>query len=266
MNKKELLEKIISKKEYSQLPERDVEIAFSKFDNGEYIDEEKVKLTRKLLREVFSSFTSEKLLSLRNKSEEWVLKKHISTRERFPYYNKIYQRIFKHIPGKVSVIDLGAGVNGFSYRFFESVDYIAIEAVGQLVDLMNEYFNRNGIDGKAFHESLFDLDKIEEIIKKSKRPRVVFMFKVLDSLEMLERNYSKKLISGLSKLVDVFVVSFATRSIGRGTKFKVSRKWAIPFSSSFSLIPPALTAKTTLTTGKSLFSKITVIPLFKTLR
>ena len=60
--KKQLIQKIIQKKEYSQLPVKDVELAFEKFDKDKYSDEEKVKFTRKLLREIFSSFTSQKLV------------------------------------------------------------------------------------------------------------------------------------------------------------------------------------------------------------
>ena len=60
MNKIELIKKIIMKKEFSQLPEKDVVLAFEKFNMEKYSDEEKVKLTRNLLRKVFSSFTSRK--------------------------------------------------------------------------------------------------------------------------------------------------------------------------------------------------------------
>jgi len=73
---KEILEKITVRKEYSQIPKKDVEIAFSKFDKDKYSDEEKVKLTRKLLREIFSSFVSPKLLLLKDKKSGWILHKH----------------------------------------------------------------------------------------------------------------------------------------------------------------------------------------------
>ena len=38
------------------------------------------------------------------------------------------------------IFDLGAGINGFSYNYFpKGVYYVGIEAMGQLVDLMNYY-------------------------------------------------------------------------------------------------------------------------------
>ncbi len=277
MNKQELIKKIIQKKEFSQLPRKDVELAFAKFDKGNYCDEEKIKFTRNLLRNVFSSFTSLKLLNVKNKSPSWVLNKHFSTRERFPHYEEIYKRIFKNentqgrtprrcenlyeapntlkgtrniqenifTKGKsLSVIDLGAGVNGFSYGFFKKlgfdVCYTAIESMGQLVKLMNCYFLENKLNANAIHKSLFEVEKVKEIIKKQKKPVIVFLFKTVDSLEMLEKNYSKKLISEIVPFVDTlsghenlsrgkFVVSFATKSMGKRKNFRANRKWLVDF-------------------------------------
>ncbi|MDD5589037.1 MAG: hypothetical protein PHP92_03180, partial [Candidatus Nanoarchaeia archaeon] len=217
------------KREFSQLPEKDIEIAFSHYENRQTSEDEKVKLTKELLRKVFSAFISQKLLSLKNKEPEWILRKHISTRERLPYYEKIYQRIFTD-DKKASVIDLGAGINGFSYKFFnEKINYTAIESVGQLVELMNFYFKQNKLGGKAIHLSLFEKEKVKEIIREQKKPRIVFLFKVIDALESLKPNYSKELISEIVPISDKVVVSFATRSLGSREKFKAKRNWIVDF-------------------------------------
>lgn len=249
MSKAELIRKITKKKEYSGLPEKDVKLVFEKFDNENNSDEEKIKFTRNALRKIFSSFTSRKILILkakkskifssstentkRNKDEEWVLKKHLSSKERFPHYLEVYKRILKNTSKNLSVIDLGAGVNGFSYNYFKksgfNVSYIAVEAIKQLNDLMNHYFKDKKINGKSFHLSLLELDKIKKIINKTQKPRVVFLFKTIDSLEILKRNYSKKLISEVAPLTDLFVISFATKSMVRKIKFKVNRNWIIDF-------------------------------------
>ena len=65
MNKQELIKKITEKKEFSNLPEIDVKLAFEKFENDKYLDEEKIKFTRDLLRKVFSAFMSQKILSIK---------------------------------------------------------------------------------------------------------------------------------------------------------------------------------------------------------
>jgi hypothetical protein len=232
MMKKETLEKIKEKREFSHLREKDIEIAYSHFEKRQASEEEKIKLTKEMLRKLFSAFVSKKLLSLKNKEPEWILRKHISTNERLPYYKEIYSKLLKGY-SKLSIIDLGAGINGFSYNFFErvgiNVNYTAIESVGQLVELMNFYFKQNKFSGKAFHLSLFEKEKVLEIIKKEKNPKIIFMFKVIDALEVMERDYSKKLISDLVNFSKKVIISFSTKSLGNKTAFKAKRNWIIDF-------------------------------------
>ena len=229
---KDVYEKIVQKKEFSNLPKKDVEKIYSLFEKRQTSEIEKIRLTRDLLRKVFSGFTSKKLLSLKDKDSEWILKKHLSTRERFNYYKEIYSRILKDSKEKISIIDLGAGINGVSYSYFQKlgkeVDYLSVEAIGQLVDLMNYYFKREKISGKAYHLSLFDLEGIKKILQKKKDP-IVFLFKALDSLEMVERDYSKKLLKEIVPLSERVIVSFATRSFIKRTRFKAKRSWLINF-------------------------------------
>jgi hypothetical protein len=236
MNQSELIKKIIQKKEFSQLSQKDVEMAFKKFDKNIYADEEKIKKTRDLLRKVFSGFSSKKILSLKileKKSIEEILKKHLSTGERIGYYEKLYKKILKKLPKKLKIIDLGAGINGFSYNYFKKagyeVNYIAIESMGQFTSLMNSYFKKEKINGKAYSVSLFELDKLKKLIKKQKKPRIVFLFKTVDSLEMLKKDYSKKLISEISNLTDRMIISFSTESMIKRKKFRVNRKWIFDF-------------------------------------
>jgi hypothetical protein len=233
MKKEEILKEIMKKKEFSRLPKKDVELAFAKFERRQDSDEEKVRLTRELLHKVYSSFTSLKLLSPKNKTAEWVLRKHLSTRERLPYYDEIYSRILNNFGRRVSIIDLGAGVNGFSYNYLKEqtkkVDYFAIEGVGQLVDLTNDYFAREKIKAKAINMSLFDIDEIKEIISQTDKPRIVFLFKTVDSLEVLEKDYSLKLINEIAPFVDLIVVSFAVESMIKRQRFHANRKWITDF-------------------------------------
>ncbi len=239
MNKQQLIEKVKERKEFSQLPEEDINKIFEKFNNEKYSDEEKVKKTRDLLRKVFSGTLSQKILSskiLNKKNPDEILKKHLSTRERFGFYEEVYSRILKGFENKkISVIDLGCGINGLSYNKFPKefdINYVGIEAVGQLVELMNEYFKSQDIfkKAKAFHKSLFDLENIENIVSSSEKPRIVFLFKVLDSLEMVEWDYSKKLLNEFKKLdIERFVISFATESYIKRTRFKVNRNWILDF-------------------------------------
>ncbi len=227
-----ILAEIKKKREFSQLSEKDIELAYSQFEKRQATEEEKIKLTKELLRKLFSAFISKKLLSLKDKESEWVLRKHISTRERLNFYKEVYQRIFREYK-RASVIDLGAGINGFSYKFFKEeeleINYTAIESVGQLVELMNFYFKKNKLNAEGVHLSLFELEKVKKIIKEKKKPKIIFLFKVIDALESLKRDYSKELISEIVKISDKIVVSFATKSLGSREKFKANRNWISEF-------------------------------------
>jgi hypothetical protein len=233
MNDLELAEKVMEKKEFSKIPLNDVLKILNSFDNNFVSDEEKIKKTRDLLRRIYSGFGGKKLLVWKDKTWEEILKKHLSTRERFEYYGEIYGRLLKGFE-KCSVIDLGSGVNGFSYNFFEkigkTVNYLGVEAVGQLSDLTQEYFEKNKLNAKSVHLSLFDSEEVFKLIKKTKIPRVIFLFKVVDSLEKVERNYTLKFILDLKKLgIKRFVISFATESWFKRKKFFVQRNWLINF-------------------------------------
>lgn len=227
---KEIYKKIVLKKEFSKLPKKDVEMSWKVFEKRQDSDEEKIRLTRDLLRKVFSVFTSNKLLSLKNKDPEWVLKKHISTKERLPYYEELYGRLLEDFKESITIFDLGGGVNGFSYGFFKKkLNYVNIESMGQLVNLQNYYFKTRGLQGRAVHESLFNLEKIKKYLSQERGKKLVFLFKVLDSLEMVEKNYSKKFLRQITPLVDRVVISFATRSLVKRTKFKATRNWLYYF-------------------------------------
>ena len=243
--KQDLIKEIKKKKEYSSIPDSEVEKILDIFDKEKYAEKEKFKLTREMLMKLFSGTMSKKLLSpkiLEKKSGDEVLKKHLSTRERFENYEEIYSMIFNSLDlnrdKEVSVIDLGAGINGLSYNKFPEdydVNYVGIEIVGRLVDLMNEYFKKQGLleegkegKAKAIQESLFNLRAVEKIIKNTEKPRVIFLFKILDSLEFRERDYTKKLLLELKNMeggIQGFVLSFSTESFIKKEKFKAKRKW-----------------------------------------
>ncbi len=228
MEKDKIIQEIMKKREFSQLPVKDVERAYSAFERRQVSEEEKIRLTREVLHKVYGAFISKKLLSLKDKDSDWVLRKHLSTRERLPYYKELYRRVLENFKG--AIFDLGAGINGFSYKYLDKkIKYVAVEAVGQLVDLMNYYFKKEKLNAFAIHESLFELEKIKKTISMQKGEKIVFLFKVLDALEEFERDYSKKLLKEIVPLVDKVVVSFATRSMVAKKKFKVNRNWILDF-------------------------------------
>jgi len=211
------IEEIKKKKEFSKLPDSIVERA-ADLAKGD------VKEARALLRKYFGVFLTNRVL----KGKGDLLKIHMSSKKRD--YVDFYNKIFEDTGDVASVIDLGAGVNGFSYRYLpRGVSYVAVEAAGQLVDQMNKYFVDKGFDARAVCLDLFDVDGVLDILKDMKSPRVVFMFQVVDALENLERNFSKKFILRISEECEKIILSLPTESIGGRKKFAARRNWIVDF-------------------------------------
>ena len=66
-------------------------------------------------------------------------------------------------------------------------------------------------------------------MREAKKDRIVFLFQVVDALENLERDFSKKFISEISKECEKIVLSLPVESLGGRKKFAVRRKWLMDF-------------------------------------
>jgi hypothetical protein len=94
---------------------------------------------------------------------------------------------------------------------------------------MNKYFEENMFLARAENMDLFEIEKVSEIMKKQEKDRCVFLFQVVDALENLEKDFSKKFILEISKECEMMVISLPTESLGGRKKFNVNRKWIIDF-------------------------------------
>src|SRR3989344_4394721 len=222
---KEIINEIKKKKEFSKLPDSIVERA-AKLSGGD------VKEARALLRKYFGVFLTNKVLKGKFFPED-ILKSHISSKNRD--YKIFYEEIFEEINDVGSIIDLGCGVNGFSYNLLKDItgeiEYFGIEASRQLVDNMNYYFKKSGVGicCKAINLDIFEIDKVINILKKAKKPRIVFMFQLIDALENFEKDFSKKFLLGISKECEMIVLTLPLFSLGGRKRFVVQRKWLTDF-------------------------------------
>lgn len=218
-----IIEEVKKKKEFSALPDSIVSRAVN-------ASKQDVKESRALLRKYFGVFLTNKVLKGKLSPEE-MLEAHISSKKRD--YETFYKEIFEGITGINSVVDLGCGANGFSYKVLKeelgSINYVGIEAAGQLVDHMNKYFEEKLYLAHAIVGDLFDINFVVDILEKQEKDRAVFLFQVVDALENLEKNFSKKFILEISKECELIVISLPTESLGGRKKFAVQRKWIIDF-------------------------------------
>jgi len=223
MDREKILE-VKKKKEYSALPDSIVEKALE-------ICKGEIKETRAYLRKYFGVFMTNKVTK---GEDEKVLESHISSKKR--NYGLIYEKL---LAGKnfKSVVDMGSGVNGFSYpiilEHLGEVRYFGLEATKRLVDNSNKYFTLEGFkNARSFWVDLFETEKVLSIIREAEKPLIIFIFQVIDALESMERNYSKKLLADLKKEMghdDRIVVSSSLRSISGRQKFNIKRSWLAEF-------------------------------------
>jgi RNase P protein component len=205
------IEEVKKKREFSGLPDSIIQRALD-------LCEGDIKETRNFLRKYFGVFLTNRIL--RGKGD--LLEFHKSSKGRD--YRMVYGEIFEEFD-EGCVIDLGCGVNGFSYGYLPSgFKYVGVEAAGQEVDLMNDYFLEEKFDARALRGDLFDVDFVLAILKKAVKPRVVFLFQVIDALEAMSRNFSKDFILKISKECERIVVSFSKFSLS-GKKVAVKRNW-----------------------------------------
>lgn len=224
----DLLLEVKKKSEFKEIPDSIIERVFNLKEIKRLADEDKVKQTRAILRKYYTVFITNRLLKDKLSPEE-VLKKHLSSKDRD--YGELYPKLFN---GSEKVIfDLGAGLNGFSFPFIQKISdakYVAIEAKKVFVEKMNRFFQKNNFDAMAIQEDLFSIKNVLEIIDiEPGKKKIAFLFKVVDALEFLERDASKKLILAVSEKVDRMVVSYSLESISGKVNFQKSREWLLWF-------------------------------------
>ena len=178
-----------------------------------------VKSVRAVLRKKYGVFKKE------YKNDDDFLKKHLSTRERLPFYQEVYQKIWGITGKPKSILDLGCGYNPFSFKFMKlkKVKYFAVELTKEDCKDIQQFFDKTKeINGKAMQ---MDLEN-KENFKKLPKADITFMFKLLDTIDRKKGHaLSKELIDNIkSKWI---VISFATKTIGQRTmKRKTYRgKW-----------------------------------------
>ncbi|MEM4181853.1 MAG: hypothetical protein QXX68_01730 [Candidatus Pacearchaeota archaeon] len=216
-----LITEVKKKKEFSQLPNSLIERALG-------LTKSNVKEARALLRKYFGVFLTNKVLKL---EDEKILKSHVSSKNR--NYKEFYEKILEKQKNLREVLDVGCGVNGFSYGFlkenFGDIIYTGLEAIGQIVDKSNKFFREKNFEkAKVFHLDIFDLNSIENFLKESESPKAIFLFQILDALEAFEKDFSKKLLLLIKKYLkkeDLVVITMPTKSLSGKKKFETKREW-----------------------------------------
>jgi len=146
---------------FLKVPQKLVKDLRGNFHQRSAVYKKVLKEVRNHLRRVYSLFRVEQELKHREKfvkelsaahhlSEKEhlslitkILSSHSSTKERLPFYQQLYQKIFAITGKPSSIIDLGCGVNPFSISFMglQRLNYYAYDLSEDEITLLQAYFS-----------------------------------------------------------------------------------------------------------------------------
>ena len=138
-----------------------------------------------------------------------IMHTHASTRERSGILDELYGEIFRDMPQPKTICDLACGLNPFSIPWMPlqpGFRYEAFDLFSDMSDLLNCFFEKRGIDGKASQANLlygmpggpYDL---------------AFLFKVIPCLEQIDKFGGRHILNQLSYSARFAVVSFPGASL-----------------------------------------------------
>jgi 16S rRNA (guanine(1405)-N(7))-methyltransferase len=189
-----------------------------------------LKKIRSGLREVYGAFILEDYKKRTDLLEELkrdpsreahdkILALHQSTKERLPYYDYVYRKIFETTGIPRKIVDLACGLNPISYPYMECrAEYLACDISDDDMKFIEEYFHIRDIGGAAMR---IDLTK-DDVTGLTAGFDVCFLFKALDTLEATKRNISRNIMKNISS--SYIAVSFATKSIGGKKSIRNERR------------------------------------------
>ena len=154
-----------------------------------------------------------------------VLKTHLSTKERLPYYSELYSDIFKITKKPKSILDLGCGLNPFSIPWMglKNIKYIATDISKEDLNFINKFFKIIKIDGKVKELDLVKIKK-ENVLKQFPKVNICFLFKVFESIELTKGHKLSELII-INVKANFVIVSFPTKTLLNKPMKMTKRPW-----------------------------------------
>ena len=218
---------------FLKVPQKLVKDLRGNFHQRSAVYKKVLKEVRNHLRRVYSLFRVEQELKHREKfvkelsaahhlSEKEhlslitkILSSHSSTKERLPFYQQLYQKIFAITGKPSSIIDLGCGVNPFSISFMglQRLNYYAYDLSEDEISLLNTYFSLLSKENASFKGSAAVLDILHwQEIARHDSVDLCLMFKMTD---VLDQGKGHKVSERIIKIIPAryIVVSFPIKTM-----------------------------------------------------
>jgi predicted methyltransferase len=226
----EIIAAVRKKSELSGLADKAIEDALEKYlrknnlrkENLNNFSKSDIKLIVKDLRshlrlsvgQYRHSFSEQRSLLEEDKNLE-LLKTHSSTLERADFYPKL-KKLIKELKIK-SILDLGCGLNPIALASLVE-KYSALDINESDINLVNNFFKKNNINGKAW---VYDLRNIKENDIPS--ADLCLLLKMFDVLEKKGHKLAEKII--LNVKCKYFLMSFSTKTLSGRAMNHPQRGW-----------------------------------------
>lgn len=221
----DIINKIKEKKELSGIATSLVEETLNNYLNKFKIDISSLKPSerkiiiksvraelRKYAGRFHASSKERKALLNKNKINE-LLETHSSTKERIDFYPELNE-IISRLKVK-SILDLGAGINAIAIAK-QGIRYTALDINKEDLDIVNEYFIKNGIDGETI---VHDLRKPFDFPKSD----LCLILKVFDVLETRGHKIAENIIKSIHS--KYLLISFPTKTLSNAPMRHPQRGW-----------------------------------------
>lgn len=216
---------------FKRNPKNKVALEQNSFNKKSAIFKQSVKEIRANLRDVYGLFQTTSMEKRRQLFEEYkgargrgakrkvlndLFASHQSTKERREHFAEFYKEIFTITGYPEYILDIGCGYNPLSYDWIKSRPYYeASDIAEEDINLLNDFFEHEDIDGEAYTLDLLNDAKRQEVFKETEAD-MVFILKLIDTLEGQRRNISKSIVTELfdNKHVRWVVATFPLKSVG----------------------------------------------------
>lgn len=137
-----------------------------------------------------------------------------------PRSKSTYKKILKKIGNFSSLLDIGCGKSPLEYIevFGKDKTYYLCDISKDSIKEIDSYMKKNKIKGRSFIFNAYDNYK-----EKLPRVDIVFLFRVLESLEEIKKGTSEKLFNNLNS--KTILVSFSKIALSQGEIKKKGRSW-----------------------------------------
>lgn len=136
-----------------------------------------------------------------------ILRRHASTRERLPFMDALYDRLWEITGVPARIADVGCGLHPFATPWMglpESTAYFGLEIDTRMAELIRSFFTLAGRQGRIECGDVL-------VRMPDERADVALLLKMLPSLERQEKGCTERVLRGLDAAH--VVVSFPARSL-----------------------------------------------------